>query len=73
MELLIIFITGILVGCICTVIISRKRSIGSVRIDSSDPDDNPYLFLELSQAINILYRKKYITLKVDTRSFITRK
>jgi len=70
MELIIIFGIGVLIGCALTVIICRMRSVGSLRIDTSDPDDSPYLFLELSKDIGEVYRKKYVTLKVNTKSFI---
>lgn len=71
MELVIIFCIGILVGCVITLSIFRMRSVGSLRIDTSDPDDGPYLFLELSKDVGAVYQKKYVTLKVNTKSFIS--
>ena len=70
MNLIVIFLIGILVGCVVTLFIFRMRSVGSLRIDTSDPDDGPYLFLELSKDIGEIYRKKYITLKVNLKNFI---
>lgn len=70
MELVIIFVIGILVGCIITRSIFRMRSVGSLRIDTSDQDDEPYLFLELSKDVSVVYQRKYVTLKVNTKSFI---
>ncbi len=64
MELFVIFGIGILVGIVCTTVITRSKSVGSLRVDTSDPDDDPYLFLELSKDIEELYRKKYVTFKV---------
>ena len=49
-----------------------KKPIGTLRIDSSDPD-GPYLFLELETEPNVIKKEKYVTLKVDTRSYISQK
>lgn len=70
MNLIIIFVIGILIGCVITLSIFRMRSVGSLRIDTSDPDDGPYLFLELSKDVSVVYQKRYVTLKVNTKSFI---
>ena len=70
MKLFIIFLIGVLVGDICAIIMTRIKSTGSLRVDTSDPDDGPYLFLELSKDIGEIYRKKYITLKVNLKNFI---
>lgn len=70
MEIAIVFVIGILIGMIVSEIISRNDSIGTLRVDSSDPDDGPYLFLELSKDVNHIKRKKYIVLKVNTNSYI---
>lgn len=70
MEIAIVFVIGILIGMIVSEIISRNDSIGALRVDSSDPDDGPYLFLELSKDVNHIKRKKYIVLKVNTNSYI---
>ena len=70
MDLIIIFGIGVLIGCILKIIIFRTRSVGSLRIDTSDPNDGPYLFLELSKDIGEIYRKKYVTFKVSLKNFI---
>lgn len=70
MQLIIIFGIGVLIGCILTMIIFQTRSVGSLRVDTSDPDDSPYLFLELSKDIGEIYKKKYVMMKVNLKSFI---
>jgi hypothetical protein len=67
---LIIFGIGVLIGCIFTRIIFQTRLVGSLRIDTSDPDDSPYLFLELSKDIHEIYKNKYVMMKVNLKSFI---
>lgn len=73
MELFVIFGIGILVGIVCTTVLTRSKSVGYLRIDTSDPDDGPYLFLELSKDIGEIYRKKYVTFKVKLENFIPQK
>jgi hypothetical protein len=65
----IIFGIGIFIGCILMLVISRVKSVGSLRIDDSDPEYGQYLFLELSRQVDVVCRKKYITLRINNKSF----
>ena len=49
-----------------------KKPIGTLKIDSSDPD-GPYLFLELETDPSVIKKEKHILLKVDTKSYISQK
>ena len=69
---IVIGIAGGMLGCVLTKSMYSKKPIGVLRIDSSDPD-GPYLFLELETDPNVLKKEKYITLKVDTKSYISQK
>lgn len=69
---IVIGIAGGMLGYILTKHIYSKKPIGVLRIDSSDPD-GPYLFLELETDPNVLKKEKYVTLKVDTKSYISQK
>lgn len=73
MNVFVIFGIGVVVGCILTTAISRIKSVGILRVDTSDPDDNPYLFLELTKGIDVIYRRKYVSLKVCIKDFLPRK
>lgn len=73
MPTILALVIGVLIGVVATVIITQIKSVGSLRIDTSDPDDNPYLFLELSTEVRDIYRKKYVLLKVNTNNLIPRK
>ena len=59
-------------GYILGIYHAKQNPIGTLRIDSSDPD-GPYLFLELSSNVDFIKNKRYVTLKVDTKSYITQK
>lgn len=62
---------GVLIGVIVTTILQRTFTYGTIRCDHSDPDSPPYLFLELSTSLHTLIRKKYVTLRVQVKDFIS--
>ena len=72
MELVIILAIGIVVGSIITRIIIRPLDIGTLRIDTSDPD-GPFMFLELSKDVDTVASKKYVILKVNLENYISQK
>ena len=47
-----------------------KDPIGTLRIDTSDPD-GPYLFLELHTPVSEVMKQKQVTLDVNTQSYIS--
>jgi hypothetical protein len=67
----------LLIGVLFVILMSmllRKRDVdGYLRIDTSDPDDNPYLFLELTKDVSTIYKKKYVTFEVNTQNYISQK
>lgn len=64
---------GFILGIIIAIIIFRCRIVGSLRVDNSDPSENPYIFLELEHNLDAVYKKKYVVLKVKIKDFIPRK
>jgi len=67
------FIVGGLVVAFIFLIIRKSRIVGKLRIDRSDPEDGPYMFLELSKSINQVESKKHIVLEVKSEDFIPHK
>ena len=70
-------LVGGFVGCIITRNAMIKKSldslVGTLRVDTSDPDDNPYMFLELSKNVTDVTSKKSVLLKVSTENYISQK
>lgn len=66
MELAIGIVIGILIGAI----LFRRRPVGNLRVDHSDPTCEPYLFLELGTDVHTVMRKKYVTFKVRVENFL---
>lgn len=65
MDIVIAFIAGLFAGwLIAAIILKHKKAIGSLRVETSDPD-GPYLFLELNDGnIAELLRKRQVMLNV---------
>ena len=72
MGIVIAFILGLLGGwMIAAIILRRKKSIGSLRVETSDPD-GPYLFLELNDGnISELLRKRHVILNVKAGDHVS--
>lgn len=72
MQTTIIFAIGLIIGCLISAIVRRVKSVGALRIDTSDPD-GPYMFLELDKGIDTISSKKYVLLRVKLRNYIPHK
>lgn len=72
MLYLFIFILGLFIGCLFGVIWFRNKNSGFLRVKNID-EDGPYLFLELHEDVQIMLKKKYVILKVDTIKCPSRK
>lgn len=64
---------GLVVGIIIALLIFRRRICGDLRVDTSDPFDGPYMFLELGKDVGSVIHKKYVVLKVNRKSYIPRR
>ncbi len=71
MELLIIFVIGVLIGSIGQMIINYKK-VGILKVVHSD-DDEPYLFLELYSGVDRIQKKKQVVLIVKEQHVDTQK
>lgn len=69
-EILLV-IAGIALGYLLAAVIRYEEPVGAIRIDSSDPDDGPYLFLELETSIEELKKQPSVRVRIDTKSYIS--
>ena len=72
-ALFALFLLGVTVGCMAVLILIRYRSVGFLRVDQSDQQDGPFLFLELDQDVQNLMSKKYIILKIKVQNYHSQK
>ena len=71
---LIWLLVGILIGLFASRFIFKDKPIGSLRVDKSDPDSEPYLFLELDSGGMIdIYKKQSVRLRVKIKDYISHK
>ncbi len=65
---------GIVIGSIASSItfkIHKKKSVvGNLRMDQSDPNEAPYLFLELETDMQQICSKKDVVLRVKFKNYI---
>ena len=71
MELLF-FILGMAVGVAAIYIWLTAKSDGTLRIDSYDPD-GLYMFLEVRRSTEDIRKKPFVILRVNLKSYLTRK
>lgn len=72
---IVMFLIGLAIGIGITMIVLRKKPVGSLCVDNSDPDDGPYLFLEFrpDQNPEVIMRKAYVTMKVEVKNYVSHK
>lgn len=71
---MICLIVGILIGLLISKFIFRDKPIGSLRIDSSDLDSGPYLFLEVDPGgMSDIYKKQRVCLRIKIKNYISHK
>lgn len=69
----LIFTIGLLTGVVVAQLIPKEKPIGVLRVDESDPTEEPYLFLELSQDVRSVRTKKRVTLDVLDKNYLSAK
>ena len=61
---------GIVIGVLLGIVLSRRRSLGNLRVDRSDPTSEPLLVLELGTDVRTIMRKKQVVFKVRVEDFL---
>jgi len=67
--IIMIFTIGVIAG----KFIHRDRPIGDLRVDHSDLDGGPYLFLELDTDVPSIMNKSRVVLRVKVKDFLPHK
>lgn len=65
------FSIGITVGCLLYKALHNEQPIGDLRVDESDPEGCPMLFLELKQCPDNLKTRKQVILNVKVENYIS--
>lgn len=64
---------GLIIGNVITATMLRSRMSGSIIIDNSEPNGEPLLYLELTEATDELMNKKSAEFSIKSRNFISHK
>ena len=70
MEVLLVLL-GFIGGMVFFLMCLAAKSIGTLRIDQSDPTEPPYLFLELDKPVESIIKEKYVLFRVSKKNFIS--
>ena len=70
LEVLLVLL-GFVGGMTVFLIFLAARSIGTLRVDQSDPTEQPYLFLELDKPVESVINEKYVIFRVNKKNFIS--
>ena len=74
MNLIMVLLIGTSIGLILSRFIFKEKPVGSLRVDQSDPDSGPYLFLELDRSgADAIYKQRYVRLRVELKNYISHK
>lgn len=65
------FLIGVSVGYFLHKMLHHEEPIGDLRVDESDPEEPPLLFLELENYPNNLKSRKRVTLNVKAENYIS--
>lgn len=69
-----IVIILLIIDSIISTLITRKwckgRFAGWLRIDRSNPDEEPYLFAEIKKGVGDISKMKYVTFEVKDESYL---
>ncbi|WP_295758436.1 beta-lactamase induction signal transducer protein [uncultured Oscillibacter sp.] len=71
MWIVLALIGGILVGVAASAVYFRARTIGSLRVDRSDPSEPPYLFLEVQKNPDALQHGRLVVLRIRKENLIS--
>ena len=67
------FIAGLVAGSVIQLIRGRSQTAGALRIDMSDPNEGPYLFLELQDGgLEKVVRSDVVSFDVVKENYIAR-
>ena len=74
MGMLLSCAIGVIIGFLISYFVRKHYTIGNLRIDNSDINDGPYLFLEMNSSnggVEWISKQKYIVLKVLVKDYIS--
>ena len=72
MEVLL-YALGVITGVVIVAFMNRSRTVGNLRVDRSEPDEPPALYLELIRGVGDISARNYVVLRVKNEDFLSQK
>lgn len=76
MQTVIAFVFGLFIGSLFAGLLFHRKAkpvCGALRVDTSDPQDGPYLFLELTEGLDKVANSRQVTFDVKVENYISQK
>lgn len=70
---IVIALIAVVIGFVIGRITKHDRPLGDLRVDRSDPDNGPMLFLELDTDVSTIMRQRYATFRVKVKNYLPHK
>lgn len=64
---------GILIGVVLSVLIFRRLIVGTIQIDTSDPDGPPLMFARLNKSVSDVMHKNFVVMRVKVEDIVSQK
>lgn len=71
--ILVLMTISFILGIYGASVFYHLKAVGALRVDLTDPNDGPYLFLELEKPVGVIESKKYVMLKIRIREDLSQK
>ena len=68
MEVILSFLAGFIAAIAVVFIVFRIKIFGYLKMDTSESVERPYIYMELKKQPALLYKKRYVVLKVSDDS-----
>lgn len=67
MEFIVLILLSFILGAGFCYSIMKSKTLGVIRMARSDPDEPPYLFLELNTSVDDVLSKKLVMFEVSQK------
>lgn len=68
-KLVVFALLAVLLGVVLTLVFIRRRSAGTLKVYvPDDPDESPYLYVELDESIESISKRDMVLFTVDIKA-----
>ena len=67
MKIIVAILIGFIIGVVAYAVTCKPKTLGTIRVARSDPDEEAYLFLELKTSVDEIVSRKFVTFEVSQK------